>query len=376
LILHLILSNEGGMKRVFNTRFQCPDYYVGVFSKKPFEESSHLFWIKDIFDVKIEDLGKVDLTEVHARISKLVNSLGIKIIICDVLTYPLIQHLQLPYIMDLHTLARPLYNAMNASENRAHTNSLLKFPEIIALEFLNYPYLHYENLYFKSCAGFISNSKNTTRYLESDYFSKDFRRPVFELPVASDLQEEPVEFTAGTQPTFATYIFSRWHPQKGFDNVLFENWSSHPLFIRGLESNRFKPEALETLNQNGIHFLNWTDDDTQLKKELLSAELVLFPSLYEPYGLALNEAMAMGCLCVAHRNNSGHEEQIKHNENGFLIDMTVKGWSSELKKIRALSSDEKNKIKKQAMRDSRKNINQRKEKSADFLKWVRDLADR
>ena len=54
------------------------------------------------------------------------------------------------------------------------------------------------------------------------------------------------------------------------------------------------------------------------KKEIMAAaKYMVFPSLYEPWGLSLNQGLACGKICVA-TPIGGHLEQIKHLSNGIL----------------------------------------------------------
>jgi glycosyltransferase involved in cell wall biosynthesis len=48
-----------------------------------------------------------------------------------------------------------------------------------------------------------------------------------------------------------------------------------------------------------------------------NAKYMVFPSLYEPWGLSLNEGLASGKICVASMT-SGHFEQIKDKKNGIF----------------------------------------------------------
>jgi glycosyltransferase involved in cell wall biosynthesis len=61
------------------------------------------------------------------------------------------------------------------------------------------------------------------------------------------------------------------------------------------------------------------------KKELAAllkdVKYCIFPSIYEPYGLALNEAMAMGKICIISNDASGMHEQVSNiQENGIVFD--------------------------------------------------------
>lgn len=58
--------------------------------------------------------------------------------------------------------------------------------------------------------------------------------------------------------------------------------------------------------------------DEEKMKALQAAEYMVFPSVYEPYGLALNEGLATGKICIA-SDLGGHKEQIKNKKNGILV---------------------------------------------------------
>ena len=53
---------------------------------------------------------------------------------------------------------------------------------------------------------------------------------------------------------------------------------------------------------------------------LKSVQFCLFPSVYEPWCLALNEAMAMGKIVIVQSGKSGLTEQVKDSINGFHFD--------------------------------------------------------
>lgn len=54
---------------------------------------------------------------------------------------------------------------------------------------------------------------------------------------------------------------------------------------------------------------------------LKDVKYCVFPSIYEPYGLALNEAMAMGKICIISNDRSGMHEQVsEHKNNGIVFD--------------------------------------------------------
>lgn len=66
---------------------------------------------------------------------------------------------------------------------------------------------------------------------------------------------------------------------------------------------------------NRIFLKGFTDRPLSKMKD---ADLFLFPSKYEGFGLALAEAMSVGLPCIGFKSCSGVNEIIIENENGFL----------------------------------------------------------
>lgn len=60
-------------------------------------------------------------------------------------------------------------------------------------------------------------------------------------------------------------------------------------------------------------------DKQKLKEVLSGVKYCVYPSMYEPYGLALNEGLASGKVCIA-EDVGGHCEQVQDSKNGFLVD--------------------------------------------------------
>jgi alpha-1,3-mannosyltransferase len=58
-------------------------------------------------------------------------------------------------------------------------------------------------------------------------------------------------------------------------------------------------------------------DDVSLDNFLSRAELCFFPSTYEGFGFTLVEAMAAGCVCIAH-SNTAYQNLINNDINGYI----------------------------------------------------------
>ena len=75
----------------------------------------------------------------------------------------------------------------------------------------------------------------------------------------------------------------------------------------------------------------------QIERYFAAADVFLFPTLYEPYGMVISEAMAAGLPVVTSRA-AGAAELIEHGENGWL---TADPWDPDpiAEGLRALAGD-------------------------------------
>ena len=121
-----------------------------------------------------------------------------------------------------------------------------------------------------------------------------------------------------------------------------------PIHFRGFDPRIIPKESQSTLSEKNLIILPWIDESELLAQEISKAKVMLFPSIYEPWGLSLQEGLSMGKICVANRSQSGHEEQIVDGENGFLLDMNDFQWEIELMNILQKSPEELERISKNA----------------------------
>ena len=75
----------------------------------------------------------------------------------------------------------------------------------------------------------------------------------------------------------------------------------------------------------------------KLKEIIRGVKFCIFPSIYEPFGLALTEALAMGKICIVNKRDGGLVEQIEHGVNGFIVDMN-QGIASAVEQISKLEN--------------------------------------
>jgi UDP-glucose:(heptosyl)LPS alpha-1,3-glucosyltransferase len=69
----------------------------------------------------------------------------------------------------------------------------------------------------------------------------------------------------------------------------------------------------------------WQPLSRQVEQYFASADCFVFPTLYEPFGMVISEAMASG-LPVITSKDAGASELIRHGESGWLVE---KPWDSD-----------------------------------------------
>jgi UDP-glucose:(heptosyl)LPS alpha-1,3-glucosyltransferase len=83
----------------------------------------------------------------------------------------------------------------------------------------------------------------------------------------------------------------------------------------------------------------WIPKSKEVEKYFAAADCFVFPTVYEPFGMVISEAMASG-LPVITSKSAGAADLIKHGENGFLVDEPW-DWESIGQHIQFLMHDPK-----------------------------------
>ena len=85
----------------------------------------------------------------------------------------------------------------------------------------------------------------------------------------------------------------------------------------GYQRTELEQIALDSGTSDKVRFIGYLRD-SELNELLLSSDVMVVPSIYEPFGVVALEAMAAGLPIVA-SNVDGLAEIIKHEENGILV---------------------------------------------------------
>ncbi len=97
-------------------------------------------------------------------------------------------------------------------------------------------------------------------------------------------------------------------------------------------------------------------EHTALMEELGRAGgVAVFPARYEPFGLSTAEAMALGYVVIA-SNRGGGTEIIEDGVTGYLVQPTIVGLTSALRKALKLNASQRRRITERAVRHVREHF--------------------
>ena len=326
MIIYSLVSNQGGMLRVAES-------LAKVFTKLPSDFPLRVFIFSEQMPCELNDPRFVwfpyesksntnwEQTSIQLKksINTYLNGQEVEWVIGDFMTLDFFEDIEAKFCYDVHFLGRPFYNALSKSKSALKLDNFHRNNFVLGLHLNHFPFLKKEHDLMKKSLRFIVNSKTSEKSLMEDYKDVVTGKSVIRIVVSSSLNN-----FLPSEPSLlkSLYYHGRFHPQKGIQNLFEHDWTNLPLTIRGFEDALLTPDRVSWLLDKGITALAWTGDSGILRGELMEHQAVLFPSIYEPWGLSLQEALALGKICIAHPCNGGHEEQITDGENGFLVDFS------------------------------------------------------
>jgi len=136
------------------------------------------------------------------------------------------------------------------------------------------------------------------------------------------VDKQKYDYSPAVDSNVVLYL-GRLDPQKGIAQML-EDFGKNEIKLKelGLElwiagDGYHFPEVAKMHFNGQVKYLGQLRGGDKIEV-IKKVKYMIFPSVYEPYGLSLNEGLSMGKICVA-TNVGGHAEQIKNNKNGFLV---------------------------------------------------------
>lgn len=341
MIFFPIACNDGGMLRVTEALMTfiretpgLPIDCVVMSEKKPhFLDGLDVPWIEWSDQLTLDD---PKMTQIQNRVEELYHKKKYDWVIFDIMTGFFLRNIHdAKFCYDVHFLCRPFYRSLAHQCNLQSTTELFGVGYSFIHEMAELASVRHETNFIRKASAFISNSESTTRSLRTDYVDCVGDKPIFQVPVSSEIRSTRKE-VAGDYLLYN----GRFHVQKGLHHLVHHRWTT-PLIMRGYSRKmKVKDETLSYLSQQNISITPFDPDNSATANILSGARAVLFPSIYEPWGLSLQEALSMGKLCIANFSHSGHEEQIENGVNGFLVDFSRPDLVSEVDRILSLPQEQ------------------------------------
>lgn len=275
------------------------------------------------------------LEKLSACVAQKVQELEGKQVVCDFHTFRYFKDLPVEIIADVHYLIK-YSNSIPRPKHLLYDENIplqyqLRFSREEALKG------KLEQEMFKCCSKIIANSNYTKSLLES-YYKVDSSK-IMTVPVGDVLDLTPTKINLKNTSRSILY-HGRFNIHKRVDYLIDLGKSlEHELILCGAtESTKIKAQALAG-RRTSIEI--W---QTDIEKKICKSIFHIFPSQYEPWGLALTKSMGVGGICIANQDGKGHCEQIDHGVNGFLINFNKEDWLQKIEEILNLNERELDRI--------------------------------
>jgi glycosyltransferase involved in cell wall biosynthesis len=121
---------------------------------------------------------------------------------------------------------------------------------------------------------------------------------------------------------FASKILSRKRPMDlllAFHRLREQGTNAALLFVGSGERELELKDYVRAHQLADVHFLGFRNQ-SELPKYYSMADVFVFPSENEPWGLVLNEVMCAGLPIIASREIGAVPDLVRHEENGFIYD--------------------------------------------------------
>lgn len=355
MIIYSLTINRGGLLRVTESMFRIFEYLeedfplrVVYFHNRPLPGlDQKKFIFQQWNEGDSNELTEAGIAKITSELREKLKHYRVQRIIFESSMGRYWKSFESKISLDVHILERPLFQMLRDNPGLSLIDEISPDPIVRLLTNLGFVGLKLEAAIFNRADHFISNSKTTSRDLERHYAPEISGKRIDLVPVTSHLAspEGFVSIPEGYDVDPSFLYFGRFHPQKGLHFLFGRTWEGRGLTIKGFDDQLVRSDRFLKLKEKNIEFENWTFNGSAVAESLGRHHFIVFPSLYEPFGLALTEALSLGKICIAHDNDSGHNEQIQHGVNGFLVNMNDQtGFSQLISEVRAMKKSDLDKI--------------------------------
>lgn len=380
MIIYSLTLNKGGLRRVTESMLDIFEYLpedfplkIVYFANSPIEGLDPDKYIYQFYEDGNPDLLTDEgMKRVHNELENKLKNIKVERVIFEASIYRFWKRFDFKFSIDVHILERPLYQSLIKNPQSKRIDDISPDPFYSLLVRMGLVSMKLEAEAFSRSDHLIANSKTTMKDLHNFYDKEIENKRVDFVPVTTELTNNSTEsFISLKYKEEPSYLYyGRFHPQKGLHFLFNQDWNFGKLTIKGFDEKLFESDRLKKLTDRNIHFSPWESNKSSLEKLIEESDFIIFPSIYEPYGLALTECLMLGKICICHDNGSGHNEQIDHGKNGFLIDFNKENWIDEVKSISKLDIAKLKKISESAKVSIRYNKEQRRDAFINMLKSI------
>ena len=217
--------------------------------------------------------------------------------------YPFI----LTFIFNLFSVKKRYIATESDTQLNIPNSTLKRFVKWIYLSFV------FQNKYVLGFAGGSNSHKNLFRY----YGMKDDR--IFLMPMMVDNSKFYVNIKK--IPNLFTFLFvGRLVPSKNVENLIHQfiiNFSDKDALLKIVGDGEQGDYLIDKYASEKVIFMG-KKFNQELIAEYLSASCFVSPSVFEPWGLVVNEALSSGLPVIASKEVGACFDLIKGKETGFI----------------------------------------------------------
>lgn len=351
MVIYALIKNQGGMSDVAKTYYNYftakkRDAALFIFSEDSSDlskenEGKNIF----VFHTPISDLfyGRSDdSSPIYQKVENIIAALKAKRVLCDYLTFQFFKKTNIRPIADIHYLIRAsnrILHIPRSKKIKEAASYFLKYDDVFKRAILLKE--KQEKRFLEESEFIIVNSASTKSDVEK-YYGLNKEIKIVNVANCLNLSKDK---NSGPFPMKRRILYhGRFNSIKGID-LLIDLDEKLPIPLTLLGANKVFMDLSKDLNLKNISILPWVDN----VQEVLDDHFFhIFPSFYEPWGLALTKSLNKGAICICNSVAGGHLEQVKNGENGFLVNFSREGWEEELFSILELNQERLLKISQNA----------------------------
>lgn len=306
------------------------------------------------------------------KIFQLIEKNQIRRVVCDYLSYQYFREVEIPVVADVHYLIAKS-NRIQLGQSKGQVQKVFFQKTHLMSErqifdfFLRREALERELL--RRAESIIVNSRSTQLDVMEHYPFLFPHKKISICPVQACLPR--VRSSSFDKKKPALLFHGRVNPLKGIQFLpAVAAYVASDVVVVG--ANAQIRENLKLDLPPRLKFHNWKSSRLLQRNYLSRFRFHLFPSLYEPWGLALTKSLQNGAICLAHSGAGGHREQIRHGENGFMVDFESPDAPFFVREILESSLSELKAVSKRARASVHASIGRPEfyvEKMLDITRW-------